>query len=192
MGARSGGSGSGMGGGGGLARGATEAGYSAALARSVLKAEKEIKDNKYETAVIFDENGKEVFRKEGTRAGVSYPGKYDTDRIMTHNHPGPDSTFSSADLAGAVEFNAKEVRAVSRNFTFSMKRPAGGWGSVKPEAVKRSYNTIRRQVMKEWEPKFAKAASGAPMRKTYIQSQIEVQSRIAKKYGWSFSYKKNS
>jgi hypothetical protein len=177
---------------GGLARGETEAGYSAALARSVLKAEKEIKDNKYETAVIFDENGKEVFRKEGTRAGVSYPGKYDTDRIMTHNHPGPDSTFSSADLAGAVEFNAKEVRAVSRNFTFSMKRPAGGWGSVKPEAVKRSYNTIRRQVMKEWEPKFAKAASGAPMRKTYIQSQIEVQSRIAKKYGWSFSYKKNS
>ena len=41
---------------GGFARGETEAGYSAALARSVLKAEKEIKDQKYETAVIINDD----------------------------------------------------------------------------------------------------------------------------------------
>jgi hypothetical protein len=192
MGARSGGSGSGMGGGGGLARGATEAGYSAALARSVLNAEKGIKDNKNETAVIFDENGKEVFRKEGTRTGVSYPGKYGTDRIMTHNHPGPDAPFSSSDLRDAVKFNMKEMRAVSRNYTFSVKRPKGGWGDVNPESVMRTYGSIKRQVAKEWAPRFEKVSSGAPMRKEYFKSQIEVQNRLAKKYGWNFSYKKNS
>jgi hypothetical protein len=37
-----------------------------------------------------------------------------------------------------------------------------------------------------------KVSSGAPMRKEYFKSQIEVQNRLAKKYGWDFSYKKNS
>ena len=162
------------------------------MARSVLKAESEIKNNKYETAIIFNDDGSIAFKKEGTKMGVSYDGRLETNKVMTHNHPGPDAPFSSSDLRDAVKFNTKEIRAVSRNFTYSMKRPKGGWGDVKPDAVMRTYSQVKRQVAKEWAPKFDKVASGAPMRKEYFKSQIEVQRRIAKKFGWDFSYKKNS
>lgn len=194
MGGRAGG-GAGMGsraGSGGLARGETEAGYSAALSRSVLKAEGEIKNQTNETVVIFNDDGSVAFRKDGTRMGVTYDGRKSTDKVMTHNHPGPDAPFSSSDLRDAVKFNQKEVRAVSRNYTYSMKRPQGGWGSVKPDAVMRTYSTIKRQVAKEWDSRISSASSGAGVRTEYFKSQIEVQRRLAKKYGWSFSYKKNS
>lgn len=195
MGGRAGGgAGGGMGSGsrsGGLVRGDTETGYSAALSRSVLKAEGEIKDQKNETIVIFNDDGTVAFRKDGTRMGVTYDGRKSTDKVVTHNHPGPDAPFSSTDLKTAVEMNQKEIRAVSRNYTYSMKRPKGGWGSVKPEAVMRTYGTIKRQVAKEWDSRISSASSGAGVRTEYFKSQIEVQRRIAKKYGWSFSYKKN-
>lgn len=196
MGGRSGGGASGgMGSGsrsGGLARGETEAGYSAALARSVLKAEKEIKNQKNETAIIFNDDGTIAHRKDGTKMGVTYPGSWETNKIMTHNHPGPDAPFSSSDLRDVAKFNPKEVRAVSQNFTYSMKRPKGGWGNVKPEAVMRTYSTIKRQVAKEWDSRINSASSGAGVRTEYFKSQIEVQRRVAKKFGWDFSYKKNS
>ena len=193
MGGRAGG-GAGLGsraGGGGLARGETEAGYSAALSRSVLKAESEIKNQTNETVVIFNDDGSVAFRKDGTRMGVTYDGRKSTDKVMTHNHPGPDAPFSSSDLRDAVKFNQKEVRAVSRNYTYSMKRPQGGWGSVKPDAVMRTYSTIKRQVAKEWDSRISSASSGAGVRTEYFKSQIEVQRRLAKKFGWDFSYKKN-
>lgn len=193
MGARSGGGASGgMGGGSGIARGETEAGYSATMARSVLKAENEIKGEKNEHAILFNDDGSIAFQKEGTGHGVTFNGKRATDKVMTHNHPGPDAPFSSSDLRDAVKFNMKEMRAVSRNYTFSVKRPKGGWGDVNPESVMRTYGSIKRQVAKEWAPRFEKVSSGAPMRKEYFKSQIEVQNRLAKKYGWNFSYKKNS
>jgi hypothetical protein len=194
MGGRAGGGGAGLGsraGGGGLARGETEAGYSAALSRSVLKAESEIKNQTNETVVIFNDDGSVAFRKDGTRMGVTYDGRKSTDKVMTHNHPGPDAPFSSSDLRDAVKFNQKEVRAVSRNYTYSMKRPQGGWGSVKPDAVMRTYSTIKRQVAKEWDSRISSASSGAGVRTEYFKSQIEVQRRLAKKFGWDFSYKKN-
>ena len=195
MGGRAGGASGGMGSAsrsGGLTRGETEAGYSAALSRSVLKAESEIKNQTNETVVIFNDDGSVAFRKDGTRMGVTYDGRKSTDKVMTHNHPGPDAPFSSSDLRDAVKFNQKEVRAVSRNYTYSMKRPQGGWGSVKPDAVMRTYSTIKRQVAKEWDSRISSASSGAGVRSEYFKSQIEVQRRVAKKFGWDFSYKKNS
>lgn len=193
MGARSGGGASGgMGGGSGIARGETEAGYSATMARSVLKAENEIKGEKNEHAILFNDDGSIAFQKEGTGHGVTFNGKRATDKVMTHNHPGPDAPFSSSDLRDAVKFNMKEMRAVSRNYTFSVKRPKGGWGDVNPESVMRTYGSIKRQVAKEWDSRISSASSGAGVRKEYFKSQIEVQRRVAKKFGWDFSYKKNS
>ncbi len=177
---------------GGLTRGETEAGYSAALSRSVLKAESEIKNQTNETVIIFNDDGSVIFRKDGTRMGVTYDGRKSTDKVMTHNHPGPDTPFSSSDLRDAVKFNQKEIRAISRNYTYSMKRPQGGWGNVKPDAVMRSYGTIKRIVAKEWDSRISSASSGAGVRSEYFKSQIEVQRRLANKYGWDFSFKKNS
>ena len=177
---------------GGMARGETETGYSAALARSVLKIENEIKGQKNETVVILNDDGTVAFRKDGSRMGVTYDGRHAINKVMTHNHPGPDVPFSSSDLRDAVKFNMKEIRAVSQNYTYSMKRPENGYGNVKPDSVMRTYGTIKRQVAKEYAPRFDKTTGGAETRKLYFESQVEVQRRIAKKYGWEFSIKKNS
>ena len=60
------------------------------------------------------------------------------DAILTHNHPGGwaydendirriGNSFSLADFVLAIKGDLKEMRAVTPNYTFSIKRPEKGW-----------------------------------------------------------------
>ena len=71
--------------------------------------------------------------------------KVPSDAIITHNHPSSlgasgimsiGQSFSGNDIASAIELNLKEVRAVTPRYTFSLKRPKGGWGISVDEFVK--------------------------------------------------------
>ena len=60
--------------------------------------------------------------------------------VLTHNHPWSEGmgtglgsrvgvSLSGADLRVAVNTNAKEIRAVTSNYIYSLKRPASGWNA---------------------------------------------------------------
>ena len=184
MGGRAGG-GAGMGSRSGI--GATEAGYSSAMARGVVAAEKMINGNDFETLKIFDDQGNVTYEKKGAKDHVYYDGWKSVNKVVTHNHPS-GSAFSGADLKNAVALNQKEIRATGKEFTFSMKRPASGWG-VKPSTVIRKFNKIHKENSKKyWAQKTGNAAAD---RKLWIKLSTDTSQQVAKAYGWNFTVKKN-
>lgn len=124
-----------------VGKGNTEDGYTDKMKKNILGAERSIRDNMHETVIVFDPRGNEVGRKRGTKNQVDPSGiKVPTDAIITHNHPSGagqtgikriGSSFSSADIGTAIRNNVKEIRAVTSAYTFSVKRPKGGWGDRK-------------------------------------------------------------
>lgn len=117
--------------GGGVALGATERGYTQTLAKAMLSKEVELKKNDFETTVAFDDDGNVTFTKVGGARRVSGISVSDVEnRYVTHNHP-TNASLSKSDVTSAIEGNMKEHRAAAPNFTYSMKRPAKGWPSLR-------------------------------------------------------------
>lgn len=178
MGRGSGGSGSGFGskGGGGLAR-------------SLSTHEATIRGNNYETLTAFDENGNMLFTKKGGAHSVAYgaDGVKTTNAIVTHNHPSGGS-FSWQDVGGMVYYNQKEMRATGKEFTFSLKRPATGWGVSPDKAAarfKKALASSRRAFRKQ------KTGDAAKDRALWISLTHKYNGNAAKSLGWDYSVKKN-
>lgn len=126
------------------------------LYEAVTSVEATISRNKsFETAVAFDKDGNEVFRKKGGKTSVAFTleevSKF-KDTVLTHNHPigweNPEnsigrvgSSFSPADIKIAIAADMAEIRACGPVFTFIMKRPKGGWPISETEFLK-----IQRKV----------------------------------------------
>lgn len=127
----------------------TEGGLTEAQRRTVLTEEDRIKGNNYETAVIVNPNGEVIGRARGTQSHVSGADIVRAaggpqglkDAVIIHNHPGGEqrkafgntlatrigSPLSPADLYYAAIADAAEIRAVTSNYIYSVRRPAGGW-----------------------------------------------------------------
>jgi hypothetical protein len=111
----------------------------------VRKAEKEIQENAFETAIMYDEYGNEVFRKAGEATQVRFTedeARMAFDKIFTHNHPSGlkyprnsfgaiGNAFSEADLMFAATHNVREIRACTVRAKFIARRPPGGWPEAK-------------------------------------------------------------
>lgn len=164
--------------------------------------EDEIRMNKkFETGVVLNKKGEIIIDKRGTEKQVKfYADEYEKmkDCIVTHNHPlgwrCPDNSpkrignsFSVEDLILAVYTDAAEVRAVTPNYTFSMKRPKDGWGV--------DYNTLKK-VYKEMDDMMTSELTKRIAKKTLTKQQAFVTQghlmaqAIAKKYGWIYEKKK--
>ena len=116
------------------------AGHSRALDAALARTEARIRNLKTEMIYAFDENGKELAHSTtGSEHSTKLPkGNYD-DAIITHNHPQSwmsgkglgeriGTPFSASNIVTTAMFNAKEIRSVTRGgYTFSIKRPKGGW-----------------------------------------------------------------
>lgn len=184
MGGRAGGGA--RGGGGGI--GATERGFSKALASSIVAHEKSIMGNNYETLKVFDENGNVTYEKVGGPNSVAYHGLKTVNMVVTHNHPN-GSSFSGADLKNAVNMNQKEIRATGKDFTFSMKRPATGWGTT-GRSVMTKFNKLYKEASVTYHKQ--KTGNAEKDRKLFIKLTSDISAKMAKHYGWTYTVKKNS
>ncbi len=95
--------------------------------KKIEKSEKSIRDNNFETLIIFNYDGEEKLRKGGAEHEVAVT-RYDmdimTDRICTHNHP-LDGVFSWQDINMLVTTNMAELRAIGKTWLYSLQRIAG-------------------------------------------------------------------
>lgn len=133
----------------------TEAGHSKAENYALRKLEKGIRDYDYEKSYIINANGDVVAESKtqrGGKASMTVNGSV-ADGILTHNHPSHllkglagriGATFSERDLETMINENLKEIRAVSPNYIYSIKRPKGGWGDKKK--VLKQINDLYREA----------------------------------------------
>lgn len=185
----------------------TEEGYSWELAKNVLEKEAKHRNDRVESAHIFNpktgEHIKSALSGKKSSVDVSSLKSASKDAVMTHNHPGAvgkrglaaiGNSFSPEDIITAVDFDVAEIRAVTPTYTFSMKRPKGGWG-VKPSDVERAIIQINQRVRNT-----CRAYIGAADTSETAKERIErcnaihyhlVMKQLSKLYGWDYS-KKNS
>ena len=138
-------------------------GNNPALTAKVVETENSIRKNKkFETAVVFNKDGDILIDKRGKATSVSFTSeelKKMKDAILTHNHPRGwefdekswgriGNSFSQADLMLAIGSDVAEIRAITPNYTFSMKRPEKGWG-VSLEKFKSIYKATYDRIFAE-------------------------------------------
>lgn len=169
------------------------------LTKAVSDVESNIRKNKgHETGVLFNKDGNIVIDKRGGSRSVQFT-KHEcllmNDGIFTHNHPGAwgyaendimriGNSFSIQDIALAVENNLAEMRAVTPNYTFSMKRPEGGWG-ISVEELMKLYNDENRNLRLEFTRRINKdtlTISQASATHFHI-----LWKRLSKKLGFDYS-----
>lgn len=161
-----------------------------ALARNLASHEASIRLNdSFETLTAFDDKGNMLFSKKGEQHYVEYgaDGVKTTNAIVTHNHPS-GASFSAEDMAGMVRYNQKEMRATGKEYTFSMKRPKGGWGISHEKAARyfhNAYRTARNEYMQQ------KTGNASSDRALWINLTHKWNGEVAKYLGWNYSVKKN-
>jgi hypothetical protein len=116
--------------------------------RALARAEPSLRSGTVERLFAYDLAGNEVLRLDGTQDEVKIPrAAYGMlrDTVVTHNHPGGHS-FSEDDVITAVELDLFELRAVSRDFTFRLRRPERGWGGRAIDELQAAYDDVFRSI----------------------------------------------
>ena len=120
---------------------------------AIRKGEAQIVGGTKETGIVYDSKGNELFRRTGGKDIVEFSSS-ETAKLrgttMTHNHPtmGTKSTgtihnlpLSGEDGYMMAEHGLAEVRAVGRDFTYSLKPRSG----ITPDAKKMRAAWRRRE-----------------------------------------------
>lgn len=192
------------------------AGHSRGLAASLAKTEKEIRELRTERIYAFDKNGKLISRSTtGTGGSTQLVEGYDyTDSIMTHNHPGNyfegrrnlatriGTSFSADDIIAATAFNAKEMRAVTRQgYTYSIKRKGDKWQLAnKPSAwryLKNRYGDLYEYSVRKYRDALWKRTDGTDNKylddvndRIHIVATHQTLKQLAKEFDFSYTRKK--
>lgn len=196
---------------------ATDAGLTPAQKKAADKVESSIRNRKTEVAYAIDSNGNAIrVSTKGTsnRASVRIA-SVPRDAVLTHNHPSDydrpfekrtrtrvvrgivgggqgmgariGSSITGDDIRLAILTDAKEVRAVGPEYTFSIRRPANGWG-VNSEAFLREWydevNTYRAN-----NQSYARSGREQLGRYNAVMAH-SVTRKLAKKYGMTYTRKK--
>lgn len=114
------------------------------LAQAIKETEAELIKRKTEKAVVFADDGTVVFEKAGDESSVSFTSselRFFENNILTHNHP-RGTSFSMDDVALAMTWNLKGIRACGSQYRYYLNRPQSGWSremwdkKIKPLAEK--------------------------------------------------------
>lgn len=169
------------------------------LYEKIADTENSIRMNKaFETAVVFNSKGDILIDKRGAATSVSFTNEEFAmmkDGILTHNHPRgwayPNrslgrigNSFSKEDLQTAVSYDLSEIRAVTPNFTFVMKRPESGWGITR-EKFSIVFNEEDRKLREEFGFRINNGTLTPTQANTthfHVLSQ-----RVGKRLGWIYT-----
>jgi hypothetical protein len=157
--------------------------------QAVLEAERGIRSSDYETAYLYDKNGKLIAQQSGNKDTVNLsPAMLNQMRgsILTHNHPG-GSSFSRQDIAVAVNHGLAEVRAVTSERTYSMVMDNDKWNA---QTWDRLNSIIKEHYAKKYN-KYNILVNNGTITETQLQKQFfhEVWQSVAQeagglKYSW--------
>lgn len=183
-------------------KGATEEGYTRTMIKNIVGLEQGYRGNKDETLHVFTPTGKLIRSIGGKGAAVQVPdmAMLSTNAILTHNHPRAigqkglaaiGNSFSHADINLAVRANASEMRAVTPTYTFSMKRPKGGWNAT-PQQVVDAFKAAEKKTrsrMQSYIDNYKGSWKTAVERANTMHYHL-IWKEVAKQMGWNYSKKR--
>lgn len=195
------------------ARSNTEGGLTREQKATVLAAEARIRNFRTEHGVVVDRDGREIYRTSGSSSRVYIPGAYlRPDSVFTHNHPLPrDLTdnlagrvgvpLSGQDIIVAARNNLAEVRAVTTSYTFSVRRPANGWGSIDLRAFAEDYARATRGIRESGERlasvyrrsgRISQSDANTINARANVAVQSSAMRELAKKYGFTYTRRRSA
>lgn len=175
---------------------------STGIYKLVTETENQIRMNKkFETGVVFDKQGNVLIDKRGAAYGVSFIDEeclLMKDAIMTHNHPRgwghPENSmrrignsFSKEDIQLAIKWDLAEMRAVTPNYTFIMKRPENGWGLSIDEASK-AIDRLDTKIHEDFQNRIENGTT--TIKKASTVHYHRLWQEVSKECGWLYSKKK--
>lgn len=154
-----------------------------ALQAALTKVEKKIRTQSIETAYVFDKNGKELINKDGGEDYVNFTKEevlLFKDAILTHNHP-MDKSFSIEDVQMLMRYDLAEIRAVGIKNTHVLSTTGGWITKLSQQTIEEIENGVLRDL--------GKRVTFGELTKIEAMAlhHHELWSRIASKYGWTYT-----
>ena len=189
--------------GSGGTRGASGGGNSAALEKNLRLWEGAIRNRDNEAVVAFDKDGNIAYLNQGDESSSEVDYTKIKDKVVTHNHPKESDeglyrigkSFSSDDIQVAVGANVKEMRVVTPTYTFSLKRPKGGWKKTESQVAKAfsdiAHGKIGQSDTKYWKSGKTQADKEKRVEMVFATHEHRVVKALAKQFGWTYTYHKN-
>ncbi len=160
--------------------------YSPKLKKALAGAEQKLAGEAIETLRVFDLQGNPVLTISGESAGISMTDEQVAackGMIVTHNHP-MGTSFSDLDVKLLLDSGAREIRAVGREFVYSLSVPEPtSFDDVAPAIV----HVLRRLVDADT---IACNTLGADMEELVTTRWHRVWEQIAEMKGWTYRREK--
>lgn len=164
----------------------------------VAGIESTIRNNEFESRAIIDAKGNILSYDRGDKkqVGNTLADIYNMrDNVVTHNHPAEfggnykvGGSLSADDITLAVFANAKEMRAVSGQYIYSLKRPKVGWGASE-SSVKKAIKKIDKKLQAEASSYISKykGKTGTAVARVGVLINHQRNKELAKLFGWDYS-----
>jgi phage gp29-like protein len=160
----------------------------------------------FESAMVLNAYGDQVFQKDGGKAEVAFDDDQVAsmkDGILTHNHPleldypigNPrryGTSLSSQDIVLSALADLAEIRAVAPKYVYSMSRPDSGWPDK--DSVKSAVALITKERFAQYGVEFGKKYPKATLKDMDDYNDIvngnyqhEVMTKYAKSIGAKYT-----
>lgn len=172
--------------------------------KSIHLVEDKIRNQNFESAAVIDDEGNQLFFKDGQRSQVSFSRlecMQMANNTLTHNHP-RCSMFSPEDLNCMASNNMYEIRATNRDgTTYSMRRADGGYSTNKamqfvgayaaeyPKSHKYAQKDLDSRGFQDkiWKGEISHAEANIEFGRSTAKYMAEFAEREAPKYGLVFT-----
>ncbi|WP_294750834.1 hypothetical protein [uncultured Ruminococcus sp.] len=155
--------------------------------QKLYEDERIIVGNKYETAIIYDNEGKILFKKKGTSDSVTFTAKEIKSMkgcVLTHNHPN-DSTFSTKDINMLRRGKLAEIRACTQEGTFVLQPPTRWHKDISTfDSLDSNYEKTFEEVFSKYKDKAAR--EGKNFFVYYEKAENESMELFCEKYGLTY------
>ena len=172
--------------------------------KAIHGIEDKIRNQNFESAAVIDDEGNQLFFKDGQRSQVGFSRlecMQMSNNTLTHNHP-RCSMFSPEDLKCMAANNMYEIRATNRDgTTYSMKRADGGYSTDKamqfvgayaaeyPKSTKFAQRDLDSRGFNEkiWKGEISVDEANIEFGRSTAKYMSEFAEREAPKYGLTFT-----
>lgn len=172
--------------------------------KQIHSVEDKIRKQNFESAAVIDDEGNQLFFKDGQRSQVGFSRlecMQMQNNTLTHNHP-RCSMFSPEDLNCMAANGMYEIRATNRDgTTYSMKRAPGGYTTEKamqfvgayaseyPNSHKFAQKDLDSRGFQEkiWKGEISHAEANIEFGRSTAKYMSDWATREAPKYGLEFS-----